>query len=238
MRSLSGTWPTVCVAATRLRRNGRATSARSPAPNGSSCSSILRAAASTSASRTASLVRARALPSGISRLARAWFPTASRPARCWTGCAIRELTMAGDGPAGELTIGRVNPTLRASRPEVPGRRREGARMKLKKPMRIVLAAFLGIAGGAGLVGGAMLTSLPAAAQFWGGWGGGGGGGGWGVGGGGGGDPFRPRPRRDIPQQQPQSQNPFGGFFQAPPWQHQQPAVRAPRPTRTQLGDFS
>jgi len=112
-------------------------------------------------------------------------------------------------------------------------------MKLKKPMRIVLAAFLGIAGGAGLMGGVMLTSLPAAAQFWGGWGGGGGGGGWGGGGGGGGgDPFRPRPRRDIPQQQPQSQNPFGGFFQAPPWQHQQPAVRAPRPTRTQLGDFS
>jgi hypothetical protein len=110
-------------------------------------------------------------------------------------------------------------------------------MKLRKPMRIVLAAFLGIAGGAGLMGGVMLTSLPAAAQFWGGWGGGGGGGGGGWGGGGG-DPFRPRPRRDIPQQQPQSQNPFGGFFQAPPWQHQQPAVRAPRPPRTQLGDFS
>src|SRR5262245_57399299 len=83
--------------------------------------------------------------------------------------------------------------------------------------RMALAA-LGLAGAAALVGAGVLIPSPAAAQFW-------------------GDPFfrPPRPQRAIPQQQT---DPFGGFFrpQQPFWQP--PQHRAPRPTRSQLGDFS
>ena len=88
-------------------------------------------------------------------------------------------------------------------------------MKARSLLRIVLAAALGLAEGVAVVAGLSLVASPAAAQFW-------------------GDPFyRPRPPRAIPQQQ----SPFGGFFQPqqPFWQ---PPPRAPRPSRSQLGDFS
>src|SRR5262245_8422154 len=89
------------------------------------------------------------------------------------------------------------------------------RMKTRRSTRMALAAMLGVAGAGALFAAGVLMPSPAAAQFW-------------------GDPFyRPRPQRPIPQQQ---QSPFGGFFQPqqPFWQ----APRAPRPTRSQLGDFS
>src|SRR5262245_29076409 len=90
-------------------------------------------------------------------------------------------------------------------------------MTVKRATRMALAA-LGVIGAGALLAAGVLMPSPAAAQFW-------------------GDPFfrPPRPQRAIPQQQ---QNPFGGFFQP---QQQQPfwqAPHAPRPTRSQLGDFS
>src|SRR5262245_7421186 len=91
----------------------------------------------------------------------------------------------------------------------------------KATFRVVAAMVLALAGsiaaGGAIVAGAALSASPAAAQFW-------------------GDPFfQPRPPRAVPRQQ----NPFGGFFQqqTPFWQPARPA-HPPRPTRSQLGDFS
>src|SRR5215470_13776726 len=91
-------------------------------------------------------------------------------------------------------------------------------MKAKRSTRIALAVF-GVVGAGALVVAGVLMPSPAAAQFW-------------------GDPFfrPPRPQRAVPQQQT---NPFGGLFQ--PQQQQpfwQPQPHVPRPTRSQLGDFS
>src|SRR5262245_12289554 len=88
-------------------------------------------------------------------------------------------------------------------------------MTVNRATRVALAA-LGVAGAGALFAAGVLMPSPAAAKFW-------------------GDPFfgPPRPQRAIPQQQ---QNPFGGLFQPQPpfWQ----APHPPRPTRSQLGDFS
>ena len=92
-------------------------------------------------------------------------------------------------------------------------------MNVKRSTGMAFVAVLGVIGAGVLTAAGVLMPSPAAAQFW-------------------GDPFfrPPRPQRAIPQQ---PGDPFGGLFQPqrPFWEAPQ-APRAPRPTRSQLGDFS